>query len=119
MKSTCSLSLVLLLSIGCMNIAYANFFGTVFEDTTRSGGFGPGNVPLPGVLVVVTNTSGTFSNAMFSAAPGGSFSLVLSDPTDTYKAFLVPSTLPAGSVVEQPVGVYTFTPGPDNPPVEG
>jgi hypothetical protein len=75
---------------------------------------------LPGVLVVVTNTSGTFSNAMFSAARGGSFSLVLSDPTDIYKAFLVPSTLPAGSVVEQPAGgVYTFSPGPDNPPVEG
>ena len=120
MKSTCSLSLVLLLSIGCMNIAHANFVGTVFEDTTQSGKFGPGNVPLPGVLVVVTNTSGTFSNAMFSTAPSGSFSLVLSDPTESYKAFVVPSSLPAGSAVEQPVGgVYTFSPGAGNPPVEG
>src|SRR5260370_11111262 len=115
MKSTCSLNLVLLLSIGCMNIAHANFFGAVFEDTTQSGKFGPGNVPLPNVLVVVTNTSGTFSNAMFTTAPSGSFSIAVGAPTDTYVAFLVPSTLPAGAVVEQPAGgVYTFSPGPNN-----
>jgi hypothetical protein len=65
--------------------------------------------------VVVTNTSGTFSNANWTGTPDGGFAISLGSPTDTYVEYIEPATLPADATVAQPVGgIYTFTLGPNN-----
>jgi hypothetical protein len=115
MRPTSRLGFSLFLAIACTGISHANTLGIIFEDTTHTGQFGPGNVPLSGVLVIVTNTSGTFLASGFSSASRGNFAIDLGTSTDTYVEFLEPMTLPAGAVVELPAGgVYTFTPGPHN-----
>ncbi len=53
----------------------------------------------PSVLVVITNVSGTFSNANWTTTPDGIFVVALPDIADTYVGFILPSTLPAGASV--------------------
>ena len=72
--------------------------GIVYCDTTTNGVIDVGDFPIQNVLVVVTNTSGTFSNAGWTAYDG-SFLVNLPDAPDHYVNYLLPLTLPAGAVV--------------------
>src|SRR5438874_2702174 len=78
-------------------------YGFVFCDANQSGQIDTGDVPVLGVLVVVTNTSGTFSNGTFTATPGGDFAVDLPPVADSYVEFVHPlSLLQHGSTVISP-----------------
>lgn len=84
--------------------------GHVFCDANQNEQIDANDRPIPGVLVVVVNTSGTYSNATWTSTPDAAFVLALPDASDSYIEYLHPSTLPsdAASTVP-PTGVYTFT----------
>src|SRR3954466_1179592 len=83
--------------------------GFVFCDSNQNGQIDTNDVPLTGVLVVITNQSGTYSNAAFTSTPSGGFIVQLPGP-DTYVEYLHPLTLPPDATpVLPPSGVYTFT----------
>src|SRR5579864_1813804 len=103
MKIPSRFILSLLLSISVFRLQ-ATTSGFVFCDSNGSGQFSSGDTPLPGVLVVVTNTSGTFSNANWTATPDGGFAISLGSPTDSYVEYIEPATLPADATVAQPAG---------------
>ena len=84
--------------------------GTVSCDANQSGQIDAGDQPVLGVLIVVTNTSGTFSNGNFTATPGGDFAIELPPGADSYVEFIHPLTLPAGSTVTLPAsGTIAFS----------
>lgn len=71
--------------------------GGVFCDANNNGILEPDtDLPVPGVLVVVTNTSGTYSNANWTT-PEGIFVVQLPDSPDTFGDFIHPLTLPPGT----------------------
>jgi hypothetical protein len=76
-------------------------FGTVYCDANTNGIIDTGDVPVVSVLVVVTNSSGTFSNADWTAADG-TFLIELPDAPDMYFDYINPDTLPAGTVSVSP-----------------
>src|SRR5258706_7020083 len=83
--------------------------GHVFCDANQNEQIDTNDIPIPGVLVVVTNLSGTYSNGTSTSAEGA-FVLALPDVSDTYIEHLHPSTLPADAIFDTPPqGVYTFT----------
>src|SRR5579859_5747521 len=109
--STCFTLLVSLASSPLI----ADTTGYVFCDANQNGQFDSADVPIPSVLVVVTNTSGTYSNANWTTTPGGAFVIDLGSATDTYVEYIVPATLPGDEVIVQPAGgIYTFTPDSNN-----
>lgn len=84
--------------------------GHVFCDVNQNETIDTGDAPLPGILVVVTNQSGTFSNADYTTTPDGAFVLNLPNQADTYIEYLDPATLSASTVQVLPAGgVYQFT----------
>lgn len=84
--------------------------GYVFCDANQNGQLDSGDMPEAGVLVVVTNTSGTYSNAVYTATPDGGFVLDLPSATDSYVEYLHPLSLPADASVVVPAGgTYAFT----------
>lgn len=84
--------------------------GNVFCDANQSGQIDTGDQPVLGVLIVVTNTSGTFSNGNFTATPGGDFAVELPPVADSYVEFVHPLTLPSGSTVILPAsGTISFS----------
>src|SRR5512138_2489206 len=86
--------------------------GTVFCDADQDGIITTADLRLPNVLVVVTNLSGTYSNATLTA-PDGSYVLDLQPIADYYVQFLGLSTLPANPVaVSPPTGTWTFATAP-------
>src|SRR5262249_15995518 len=100
-----------LLSLSAINFAHAwSATGFVFCDANQNQIIDVGDTPLANVEVVVTNTSGTFSNGAFTAADG-SFTVELpQDVVDTYIETLVASTLPANSTIVLPVPpAFTFS----------
>jgi len=80
--------------------------GFVFCDSNQNGQIDSGDTPMPGVLVVITNVSGTYSNADFTTTPDGGFIIQLPAVPDTYVEYLHPLTLPADATTS---GAYTFT----------
>jgi hypothetical protein len=85
--------------------------GFVFCDANGNGQIDSGDSPMPGVLIVITNVSGTYSNATsFTTTPEGGFIIDLPPVPDTYVETLHPLTLPGDAVVITPSGsAYTFT----------
>jgi hypothetical protein len=83
--------------------------GYVFCDANQNGQIDSGDKPLPGVLVVITNFDGTYSNADFTGTPDGGFIIQLPGP-GTYTEYLHPATLPADATsVIPPTGTYSYT----------
>ena len=76
--------------------------GTVYCDSNTNGIIDTGDTPVQSVLVVVTNLSGTFSNASWTTAEGV-FVIELSGSPDTYVDFILPATLPPGTTAVLPV----------------
>jgi hypothetical protein len=84
--------------------------GFVFCDANQNEQIDTGDVPVPGVLVVVTNLSGTFSNANFTTTPDGGFVLDVPSGPDSYVEYIHPLTLPGDAFGVLPGGgVYAFT----------
>lgn len=80
--------------------------GHVFCDANTNGAIDRVDVPVPGVLVVVTNLSGTFSNAAVTMRDGG-FVIPLPDQPEVFVDFIAPSTLPSGTTEVRPSS-FTF-----------
>jgi hypothetical protein len=87
--------------------------GGVFCDANTNGVLDAHDVPVPSVLVVVTNTSGTFSNANWTTAEG-LFVVQLPDAPDSFVDYVHPLTLPAGTTEVLPA-VSTFSTTADQP----
>lgn len=75
--------------------------GHVFCDSNTNGIIDADDLPVPGVLVVVTNTSGTFSNANWTTA-SGAFTVQLPSVADSYVDFILTDTLPLGTISVMP-----------------
>jgi hypothetical protein len=95
-----------------VSIATANAWhkvGVVMCDANNSGTINAGDLPVQGVLVVVTNLSGTYSNASWTGNDG-SFYIQLQDIPDSYMDYIRPDTLPVGTThVLPPVASFTTT----------
>ena len=101
MASSLWLSLLIVSSSTATSHAWENM-GYVYYQ--------PCNVPVPSVLVVVTNVSGTFSNASWTGADGF-FIMQLPSMADSYVDFIQPLTLPRGATgVLPPSHSFTITP---------
>lgn len=108
MKPLYSFALLVLLASASNSPAWLKT-GTVFCDANTNGIIDTGDVPVQSVLVMVTNTSGTFSNASFTTAEGV-FLVELQSFPDTYVDFIVPETLPPGTTaVLPPFNTFTIT----------
>lgn len=92
--------------------------GTVFCNANQSGVIDTNDVGVPGVLVVITNESGTFSNSAVTAFDG-TFSILIPNPAPTptvsgpssqvFVETLDPTSLPAGSSIQIPVAITNAT----------
>jgi hypothetical protein len=111
MKSLCSLPIGILLLIGSVTTSNAWLVtGHVFCDANGNGAIDDGDVPRPGALVEVSNTSGTFSNSTYTGTPAGDFLITLPDTPDTYVVSVNPFNLPSDATFAIPAGgLYTFT----------
>src|SRR5215475_12233891 len=105
-KSFYSLTALLLLGSALNSHAWTKL-GNVFCDANTNGIIDTGDSPVQSVLVVVTNTSGTFSNASWTTAEGF-FIVGLPEVPDTYVDFILAATLPEGTTAVLPV-FNTFT----------
>lgn len=88
--------------------------GTVFCDANQDGIIDTGDVGIPGVLVVITNESSTFSNSAVTA-PDGTFSIQIPNPTASPQVFvetLDPASLPDGSTFILPLAITNITTTP-------
>jgi len=84
--------------------------GHVYCDTNKDGIISSSAVPVPGVLVVVTNVSGTFSNASWTAADGF-FIIELPSASDSYVDYIHPLTIPHGIKTVVPAwSTFSITP---------
>src|SRR5438477_3046684 len=111
MKSIFSLAAGFLLLIGGATTSNAWLVsGHVFCDANTNGVIDAGDTPRTGVLIMVANTSGTFSNNTFTGTPGGDFLITLPDTPDSYVVTVNPFNLPTDAAVVIPSGgVFTFT----------
>src|SRR4051812_31044654 len=82
-------------------------YGQVFCDANTNRLIDYGDLPVQSVLVVVTNTSGTFSNATWTSAEGA-FLIALPNAPGTYVDFVLSATLPVGTTAVLPA-LNTFT----------
>jgi hypothetical protein len=106
MKSLYSLTALLLLGSALNSNAWTKL-GNVYCDANMDGIIDTGDSPVQSVLVVVTNTSGTFSNASWTTAEGF-FIVALPEVPGTYVDFIHPATLPPGTTAVLPI-FNTFT----------
>jgi hypothetical protein len=103
MKIIKILTISSLLLIGSAATSNAWFkFGTVYCDANTNGIIDTGDVPVQSVLVVVTNQSGSFSNATWTDI-NGQFLVALPDVPDQFVDFIHPATLPNGTTAVLPV----------------
>src|SRR5437588_4472798 len=113
MKNLKKLGACCVMAAAFMHIQIANAWsaaGYVFCDANQNEQLDAGDTPLTGVFVVVTNTSGTFSNGTFTATPDGSFVMDLPAAPDSYVLYAHPLTLPSDAIAIMPAGgAYTFT----------
>lgn len=108
MKSLKSVASLLLLGTALNSPAALNI-GNVYCDANTNGIIDNGDLPVQSVLVVVTNTSGTFSNASWTTAEG-IYVIGLSNTPDTYIDFVLPATLPSGTTaVLPPFNTFTIS----------
>jgi hypothetical protein len=92
MKIIKILTISSLLLIGSAATSNAWFkFGTVYCDANTNGIIDTGDVPVQSVLVVVTNQSGSFSNATWTDI-NGQFLVALPDVPDQFVDFIHPAT---------------------------
>lgn len=84
--------------------------GYVLCDANQNGIIDDSDTPVPGVLVVVTNLSGTYSNANWTM-PDGFFMVQLAiGVNDTYVEYINTNTLPQDSTFLFPIPpTYTFS----------
>lgn len=75
--------------------------GRVWCDANSNSKIDVSDVPVQGVLVVVENSSGSFSNAAWTTAEGY-FSIPLPDVPDEYVDYIHPDTLPVGTTSVYP-----------------
>jgi hypothetical protein len=68
--------------------------GKVFCDSNTNRIIDPSDPPIQSVLVIVTNVSGTYSNASWTAADGFFIVPLLATP-DQYVEYIHPATIPA------------------------
>ncbi len=80
--------------------------GKVFCDANVNGVIDEDDVPVQGVLVVVTDGANFTGSAV--TAEDGSYYIQLKDTPDTYTAYLDPNTLPKGTTAVDPQ-TETFT----------
>jgi len=80
-------------------------FGTVYCDANTNGVIDTGDLPVQSVLVVVTNVSGTFSNATWTSAQG-QFLIQLPDVQDQYVDYVHPLTVSPGTVSVPPFNTF-------------
>ncbi len=81
--------------------------GYVYCDSNGNGVIDSADLPVPGVLVVVTNVSGTFSNANWTPADGF-FIMELPAGPGSYVDYIHPLTLPKGTTAVLPAW-HSFT----------
>ena len=81
--------------------------GYVYWDANGNGIIDSGDVPVRSVLVVVTNVSGTFSNANWTTG-NGFFIMELPGGPGSYVDYINPMTLPKGATGVLP-GSHSFT----------
>ena len=81
--------------------------GHVYCDSNGNGVIDSADLPVPGVLVVVTNVSGTFSNANWTTADGF-FIIELPAGPGSYVDYIHPLTLPKGTTAVLPAW-HSFT----------
>src|SRR5947207_9252017 len=79
--------------------------GHVYCDANTNGTIDAGDLPVQSVLVVVTNVSGTFSNASWTTAEG-QFLVALPDAPDQYVDFVHPQTVPTGTIILPPFNSF-------------
>ncbi len=110
-KSTCRIIAGLALAAGTLSVANAwDTGGYVVCDANQNGQIDANDSALSGVLVVVTNVAGTYSNASWTASADGGFVVSLPNQADSYVEYLHPLTLPSDATVVFPSGgVYHFT----------
>src|SRR2546430_14776997 len=87
---------LLLLAASLVNSQAWLKVGHVYCDSNTNGVIDAGDLPVQGVLVVVTNATGTFSNASWTAADG-LFVIGLEDEPDQFVDYIAPATLPSGT----------------------
>lgn len=99
----------------------ANVTGSIFCDANGDGILDTGDIAIPGVRVVITNQTGSFSNSAVSAVDGSfnisipDFNPVLErlDPlSQVYVEGLAPASLPAGSTIVLPTAITNLTSTP-------
>src|SRR3954469_23119299 len=82
--------------------------GKVFCDANTNGIIDPTDPPLQSVLVIVTNTSGTYSNASWTAVDGF-FIVPLPTIPDQYVAYIHSATIAADATFVIPSsGMWSF-----------
>lgn len=111
MKRLIRITAGLLLASGSVTLCPAwQTGGYVFCDANQDGQIDSGDTPVPSVLVVVTNTSGTYSNATYTDTPDGGFVMDLPSVPDSYVEYLNPLSLPSDATVAVPSGgSYMFS----------
>ncbi|PWU16718.1 MAG: hypothetical protein C5B50_13045 [Verrucomicrobia bacterium] len=111
MKRTVRLLISLALFLAATTSSNAWFKVTyVFCDANTNGIVDTGDVPVPSVLVVVTNMSGTFSNANWTTPEGYALVGLQENVPDTYVCFLHSATLPVGTTLVMPsFNVFSIT----------
>ena len=92
---------VMMLTAGLANCNAWFSAGRVFCDANTNGVVDETDIPVPSVLVVVTNTSGTFSNANWTTAQG-EFVVQLPSVADSYVNFILDTSLPVGTISVTP-----------------
>ena len=109
MKKPIFTSALLLCWLGSLVTSSAWFVqGKVFCDANHNGILDVQDTALQSVLVVVTNQSGTFSNASWTAADGF-FIVGVATNADSYGAYINASTVASDSIFLLPSGgVWLF-----------
>src|SRR5579859_1371106 len=95
MLSSLWVSLLVVVSGTTTSHAWQNM-GYVYYAANTNGGIDSAHVPAAGVLVVVTNLSGTFSNAAWTG-PNGFFIMELPLGAGSYVDYIHPLTIPKGT----------------------
>jgi hypothetical protein len=113
-------SCILLAAISIKTNA-ANVFGVVVCDADQNQVVDTNDIGIPGVLVVITNQSGSFSNSVVTGADG-SFNIEIpnfdplgevQDPlSQVYVETLSPATVPTGSTIIMPVAITNLSSTP-------